>query len=81
MAQVIFGSDLQQYTGGVREVEISATDYRALVAELCDRFPALTPDRVQKYAIGLDGVVIQKPFLEKLKPDSEIVFMARIAGG
>ena len=81
MAKVIFSSDLQRFTNGSREVELAAGNYQSMVAELCERFPSLTAAILGKYAIAVNGMVIQMPMLEKFSPDSEIVLVAKIAGG
>lgn len=81
MAKVTFPSDLQRFTGGAVEVEVSARNYRDLVAELCDRFPALTEEALSKQAIAIDGIIIHSPLLESFHSDSELVLFARIAGG
>ncbi|WP_372749041.1 hypothetical protein [Litorivivens sp.] len=80
MARVIFPSDLQQLTGE-RETQVVASDFRGLVVELCARYSALSPERLHKYAVAIDGMIIQRPLLERFAADSELVFMGRIAGG
>lgn len=80
MARVILPSDLQQVVG-VRDVDVKATDFRALVAELCERYPTLSEEKLRQYAVGIDGMIVQKPLLEQFQRDSELVFMRRIAGG
>jgi hypothetical protein len=81
LAKIIFPSNLQQYTKGVKEVAVAAGKYQDLVVELHQRFPALTKDIIQKHAIAIDGIIIQTPLLETFERDSEILLIARIAGG
>ena len=81
MAKVIFTSDLQRFTGGAREVEVAAGSYQQLVAELQQRFPALTDAIIGRYGLAIDGAIIQTPLLERFGNDSELVFVTRIAGG
>jgi molybdopterin converting factor small subunit len=81
MAKVVFPAELQRYAGGAVEVEVSAGNYRDLVAELCRRFPALTEEAIGKQAIAIDGMIIHSPLLESFSNDSELVFFAKIAGG
>lgn len=81
MARVTFATDLQQYTDGVKYQEVASRNYRALVAELCQQFPRLTSDILNKYALAIDGVVVSVPLLETFGENSELVFVARIAGG
>lgn len=81
MAKVTFPMDLQRYTGGAVEAEVSAGNYRDMVAELCRRFPALTEEALSKQAIAIDGMIIHSPLLESFPNDAELVFFAKIAGG
>lgn len=81
MARVVFTSSLLRYTGGTRDVEVDATSYRELAALLSKRFPELTGAVIDRYAVAIDGRVIQTPMLEQLGADSELVFVAKIAGG
>jgi molybdopterin converting factor small subunit len=81
MATVVFNSDLRRYTGDVREVEIVAGTYQELTVKLSAQFPALTDAVLAKYTVAIDGLIIQMPLLEKISSDSEVVFVARIAGG
>ena len=81
MASVTIPSDLQRYTDGTAEVEVAALTYRELVDELSRKFPALTAEIIRKQAIAIDGMVIHEPLLETFRPDSELVLVARIAGG
>jgi hypothetical protein len=81
VARVIFTSDLQRLTDGAREVEIAATNYRELAGKLRQRFPALTDAVLAKYAVAIDGMLIQMPLLEPINSTSELVFVTKIAGG
>lgn len=81
MARVIFASDLQHYTDGLKEADVAASSYREMLAELSHRFPALTEARLRKYSLSINGMIIQKPMLETFGADSELLFIAKIAGG
>jgi molybdopterin converting factor small subunit len=81
LAKVIFPSNLQQYTLGTKEVEVAAGNYQDLVLELHQRFPTLTKEIIEKQALAINGVMIQTPLLESFDQDSELLFVARIAGG
>lgn len=81
MARVTIPSDLQRYTGGRVEVHVSAVNYRDLVAELCQRFPALTEETIVKQALAIDGMIFHSPLLESFQNDSKLVLFTKIAGG
>lgn len=81
MAKVVFSPEMQRYTEGAREAEVSALKYQDLVAELSRRFPTLTEDLIRKQGIAIDGAIIQMPLLETFRKDSELVFLNKIYGG
>ena len=81
MATVIFTGGLRQLTGGTEEVHIEAASYRAAIRELRLQFPVLTDSVLEKFSVAIDGVMIQSPLLETFEPDSELVFIPKIAGG
>lgn len=67
-------------TGGEREVEVSAANFRELLIALEARWPESSVV-LGKCAAAIDGQIYQDAFLEALKPDSEVFFMQRIEGG
>lgn len=81
MPKVLLPSNLTPYTGGAREIEVAALSYRDLVAELRQRFTDLPEELIRKQAIAIDGRVVQEPMLETFRLDSEVVLVAKIAGG
>jgi iron-sulfur cluster repair protein YtfE (RIC family) len=81
MARVIMHSDMSRCCGGDRELDVAATSYRELVAELCERYDGLSEELVRKHAIAIDGMIVHEPLLERFGADSELVFVAKIAGG
>ncbi len=80
MATVIFSSELQRFTGE-EKTSVSSTNYRDLLVELLARYHRLPEDELQKMAVAIDGEIIHDPFLETVKPDSEVHFLFRISGG
>lgn len=80
MARVVFPDHLLQYTGGVREIDVRAADFRELLIDLEARWPDASPV-LEKCAVAIDGQIYQDAFLEPLGPDSEVFFMQRIEGG
>jgi len=81
MPRIVLPSNLARYTGGARDVEVAAMSYRDLVAELGQRFPQLSEEHIRKHAIAIDGMMVQEPMLETFRADSEVVLVAKIAGG
>ena len=81
MAKVVLSAAMRPYTGGVDAIDVPAGRYTELVDELHERFPALPDELIRNQAIAIDGRVIQQPLLESFRADSELVFVAKIAGG
>jgi len=81
VAKVFFPDHLTQYTTGIREFDVKASNFRDLVALLEVRFPGITSILIGKVAVAIDGDIIHDPFLDPLRPDSEVYFLHRIDGG
>ncbi|MDH3644106.1 MAG: hypothetical protein OES38_18520 [Gammaproteobacteria bacterium] len=80
MAKVVFPDHLLQQTGGMREIEVVAADFRELLIDLDRRWPGCS-EVMEKCAVAIDGQIYQDAFLEPLQADSEVFFMQRIEGG
>lgn len=81
MARVNLPNDLQAHTGGAAVIHVAAKSYRDLVAELIHRFPGLSEEIIDQYALGIDGTVIPKPLFETFDDNSELVLFSWIQGG
>jgi hypothetical protein len=81
MASVFFSQPFRQFTGGIERLDISARDYRELVARIAERFPELRQVLAEEVSVAIDGEIIHEPFLETIGPRSEIHFLTRISGG
>jgi sulfur carrier protein ThiS len=81
MAKVFFPDHLMQHTASVRELEVNASSFRDLVAQLELRFPGITQVLIGKVAVAIDGDIIHDPFLDPIRADSEVYFLHRIEGG
>jgi hypothetical protein len=81
VARVFFPDHLTQYTTGIREFDIEASNFRDLVAQLEARFPGIANVLIGKVAVAIDGDIIHDPFLDPLRPNSEVYFLHRIDGG
>jgi hypothetical protein len=80
MAKVFFPDHLTRYTDGNRELDVAASNFRELVAQLDTRFPGLA-EQLGKVAVAIDGDIIHDPFLDPIGRDSEVYFLHRIEGG
>ena len=68
-------------TGGQTEFDVEANTVRRMIAELERRYPGLGHQIDEGMAIAIDGEIFQDAYLEKLKPDSEVVLIPKIGGG
>ena len=66
---------------GVEDVQIQATSYRAALRQLKEKFPQLTDDVFDKFAVAIDNIMIQSPLLETFQAQSELVFVPKIPAG
>jgi hypothetical protein len=80
MAKVVFPDNYLGITGGEREIQTNALNYRDLIVELKKRWPDLD-DLLEKTAVAIDGQIYQDALLEPIGPTSEVFFMPRIEGG
>jgi molybdopterin converting factor small subunit len=75
------GIAARRLTGGQTEFDVEADTVRRLIVELERRFPGLGTQIDESMAIAIDGEIFQDAYLEKLRPDSEIVLIPKIGGG
>ena len=81
MATVYFPEQMLQATGGVRQMDVQAKDYRELVQRVAERFPSVRHAIEHDMSVAIDGEIVFEPFIEALTPRSEVHFLHRIAGG
>ena len=82
MAKVVLPLDAARaFADGVTHVEVEAADVRALLRALDQRFPGIGRRLRTGTAIAVDGEIFQDPYLEIVKPDSEVYFLPAIEGG
>ncbi len=81
MALVIFAPEMLACTGMQPQLEVEAHNYRAALREIQSHFPDLDDALLARFAVAIDDTVINSPLLERLEPDSEMIFIPRIAGG
>jgi molybdopterin converting factor small subunit len=80
MATVHLPGGLSQYTGGLEVVEIEAPRIHELILALSARFPGLA-GQLDDLAVAIDGVIYSSAPYQRLRLDSEIYFVPRVAGG
>jgi molybdopterin converting factor small subunit len=82
MARVVLPRSIgDQYAGGETELEIAGATVRDIVRALDVRFPGLGQMIDEAMAVAVDGEILQDPYLEAVKPDSELFVLPKIGGG
>lgn len=81
MAHVVLMGNLRQYTGGVSELEMEATNIRQLFRALGTKFPELAPHLEEGLAVAIDGQIYQDALLEPIGDAREVHLLPQIAGG
>lgn len=87
MATVFVPTMLQTMTGGVKQVEIEATNVRQLINRLEELYPGIRERLVEdgrirrNLAVAIDGEVARMGMLEKVAEAREVHFVPAIGGG
>lgn len=81
MARIALSSVLAPYTGGVLELELDVANVRQLFQALGERYPELLPQLEGGIAVAIDNEIYQDALLQPIARDSEVILIAKIAGG
>ena len=82
MAKVVLPLDAARaFANGETHVEVEAIDVRSLLKALDLRFPGIGQRLRTGTAVAVDGEIFQDPYLEVVRPDSEVYFLPAIEGG
>jgi molybdopterin converting factor small subunit len=79
--QVVIPSGLRACTSGVDRVALTARDVRGVVAALDARFPGFAEKLGARFAVAIDGEIVQDAWLEPVPAGSELHFLPPLAGG
>ncbi len=81
MARIRFHPDFIPFTNGEHEIQLDAGDYKTCIKKILLLYPDLNKEQLTSYMVTIDGVIIQRPFLDKLNQNSELVFVKKISSG
>jgi len=70
----------RQFTGGQTHFDLDVRDVRHLVRTLDEMFPGIG-EQLEAGAIAIDNEIIPDPWLNPIRPDSEVFFLPAIRGG
>ena len=71
----------QQYTNGMAEIEVDASNVRQIVRALEAQFPGLGVEIEYTMSVAIDGTILPEPFLEEVTHTSEVYVLPKIGGG
>jgi molybdopterin converting factor small subunit len=78
---ILTGEVVRRFAGGKTEIQVEADTIRRLILELDHQFPGLGKQVEEGMAIAVDGQIYQDAYFVRLRPESEIHLIPRIAGG
>jgi molybdopterin converting factor small subunit len=81
VARIALSSALAPYTDGVLELELDVANVRQLFQQLGERFPELRELLEVGIAVAIDNEIYQDALLQPIHRDSEVILIAKIAGG
>ena len=87
MARVFVPTMLQATTGGVKEVEVAASNVRQVIEQLEERFPGIANRLMEdgeirsNLAVAVDGEVARMGLMERVGENAEVHFVPAIGGG
>ena len=87
MATVFIPGSMRDLTGGQAEIEVHGSTVRDIIAELDASHPGVKDWLVEdnhlkpNFSVAVDGVVSPLGLLQDVEDDSEVHFVAAIAGG
>jgi molybdopterin synthase sulfur carrier subunit len=81
VARIALASNLAPYTDGVLELELEVANVRQLFQALGERYPELQAHLEAGIAVAIDGEIYQDALLQPITRHSEVILIAKIAGG
>ena len=71
----------QQYTNGLTEIIVDASNVRQMVRFLEAKYPGLGVEIQTTMSVAIDGTILPDPFLEEVNDSSEVYILPKIGGG
>ena len=71
----------QQYTNGLTEIMVDASNVRQMVRALEAKYPGLGVEIQTTMSVAINGTILPDPFLEEVNNSSEVYILPKIGGG
>ena len=81
MVRVKLWGSLRGLADGQEFVEVEATNFKQLLDELEQKYPALKPQIERGVSFALDGVIYRDAWFTPISDENEIVLMPYMIGG
>ena len=81
MVQVRIWGSLAAATDDRTEVEVEAGTLRELLDGLAEKYPGLRSQLDRGVSVAIDGRIYNDSWSTPIRPDSEVVLLARLKGG
>jgi len=81
VARIVFLAAQRRFTGGCHEMHATVRDFRGVVVAVRERFPEFPESELLGCSVAIDGEIVNRPWLEPIGGDSELILVARIGAG
>ena len=81
MARIVFLAAQRRFTGGSHEMHAKVSDFRGVLGAVRARYPDFPEAELLGCSVAIDGEIVNRPWLEPIGTDSEVIFVARIGAG
>ncbi|QGY00243.1 MoaD/ThiS family protein [Roseovarius faecimaris] len=81
MVRVKLWGSLRDLADGQEYVEVEASNFKQLLDQLEEKYPALKPQIKRGVSLALDGVIYREAWFTKISEDNEVVLMPYMVGG
>ena len=81
MVKVKLWGSLRQFADDQEWVNVDASNFKELLDQLAQRYPALRPQIERGVSLAVDGVIYRNAWFTQISDENEIVLMPYMVGG
>jgi len=81
MVKVGVWGSLSAATGGLKEVEVEATNVRQLLTRLEEAYPGMQPAIARGISVSINGKIYRDDWFQKIPEGAEVYVLPRQSGG